>query len=76
MPKNLTRAQLDKLKEFDDAVTDKQTAKKKKFFKILKQAVEKIPFPDDCSEYILEDDYNEAKNAFYARLEDYFAEFM
>ena len=29
VPKNLTRAQLDKLKEFDDAVTDKQTAKKK-----------------------------------------------
>lgn len=59
-----------------EAINSLSTAKKKKFFKILKQAVEKIPFPDDCSEYILEDDYNEAKNAFYARLEDYFAEFM
>ena len=59
-----------------EALNSLSTAKKKKFFKILKQAVEKIPFPDDCSEYILEDDYNEAKNAFYARLEDYFAEFM
>lgn len=31
VPKNLTRAQLDKLKEFDDAVTDKQTAEEEKF---------------------------------------------
>ena len=40
VPKNLTRAQLDKLKEFDDAVTDKQTAKKKKFSDKIKEMFE------------------------------------
>lgn len=40
VPRNLTKAQLDKLKEFDDAVTDKQTAKKKKFSDKIKEMFE------------------------------------
>ena len=40
VPKNLTRQQLEKLKEFDDAITDKQTAKKKKFSDKIKEMFE------------------------------------
>ena len=40
VPKNLTRQQIEKLKEFDDAVTDKQTSKKKKFSDKLKEMFE------------------------------------
>ena len=40
VPKNLTKAQLDKLKEFDEAITEKQTAKKKKFSDKIKEMFE------------------------------------
>ncbi len=40
VPRNLTKSQLDKLKEFDEAVTEKQTAKKKKFSDKIKEMFE------------------------------------
>lgn len=59
-----------------EAFDSLSAAKKNKFLKMLERAVEEIPSPDDCNEYAFEEDYDEVNSEFYARLEDYFAEFM